>query len=100
MRPPSESLEPGDLAQLIFKIAIDDDEDPESFERMWIVVTGRTQDGYIGVLNNEPASIPENDALWLGSELPFWPRHIIDVAEATDASMAIANAPPKIPWTP
>lgn len=95
-----EALEPGDFAQLIFKIAIDDAEDPAIFERMWVVVTGRTQDGYIGVLNNEPASTSENDALWLGSELPFWPRHVIDVAEANDASMAIANTPPKIPWTP
>ncbi|MDO9222101.1 MAG: hypothetical protein Q7U20_00130 [Caulobacter sp.] len=94
-----EVLEPGDFAKLIFKIAIDDNEDPEAFERMWVVVTVRTPDGYMGVLDNEPSSIAENDTFWYGSELPFSPRHIIDVNKANEASKAIAARPPKVPWT-
>lgn len=93
-----EVLEPGDFAKLIFRIAIDREEDPEVCERMWVVVTARTGDGYIGVLDNEPSSIAENDTFWRGSELPFSPRHIIDVDKANDASRAIAASPPKVSW--
>jgi hypothetical protein len=93
-----EILEPGDLAKLIFKIAVDDDADPEVFERMWVVVSARTRDGYIGILDNEPSAIAENDTFWRGSELPFSPRHIIDVSKANEESRAIAARPPKAPW--
>jgi hypothetical protein len=93
-----QSLEPGDFAQLIFKIAIENDEEPESVERMWVVMSARTDDGYLGILNNEPATISENTDFWLGIELPFEPRHIISVQHANPESMAIANSPPSIPW--
>lgn len=90
----------GDFAQLIFRILIDpdDEEEPDSVERMWVIVRERTATGYMGVLNNKPATIGENDFLWVGTELPFEPRHIITARNATEASLAIARAPARIPW--
>ena len=93
-------LQPGDLAQLIFRIVVDpdDEEDPESVERMWVIVRERTETGYMGVLNNKPATIGENDFLWVGAELPFEARHIISARNANDASLKLALAPAPIPW--
>jgi len=91
-------LKPGDFAQLIFRIAIDDEEDPESVERMWVIVRARVDGGYLGTLNNKPATIPENDQLWVGTELPFEPRHIISARHGNEESVAIANKPAPIPW--
>jgi hypothetical protein len=94
-----EALEPGDFAQLIFRIATPDDEDePDATERMWVIVTERTAEGYMGVLNNAPGSIEENDTFWEGAELPFEPLHVIDARPANEASLAIALERPLIPW--
>lgn len=94
-----EALEPGDFAQLIFKIVFDDDDEP-FFERMWVIVNALTDDGYMGILNNTPASVEENDRFWVGTELPFAPQHIIDVREGNVESAAIAARPPPISWPP
>lgn len=91
-------LQPGDFAKLIFKIAMDDEEEPESVERMWVIVRERVRGGYFGVLNNQPATISENDQLWVGTELPFEPRHSISAQHANRESMAIASSSPPIPW--
>ena len=88
-------LQPGDFAKLIFRIAL---EDSESYERMWVIVRERTVGGYLGMLNNLPDTISENEVLWLGTELPFEPRHIIDVQHANDESIALAAQPAPIPW--
>src|SRR3954471_2746370 len=66
-----ESLEAGDLAKLIFRISVDNADENVSVERMWVLVRERTADGYLGVLDNEPDAIAENDEFWLGSELSF-----------------------------
>ena len=95
-----EGLWVGDFAQLIFRIAVDDDEDPEEFERMWVIVREvRDDGGYIGILDNEPGSIEENEDFWRGVDLPFEPRHVIDAKEGNDESARIAAAPPKRPWS-
>ena len=62
-------LQAGDFAQLIFKIAIydDDDDDPYSFERMWVIVRERIPGGYMGMLNNQPATIGNTDPLHPGN---------------------------------
>jgi hypothetical protein len=90
-------LRPGDFAKLIFSIAIEG-EDAPSVERMWAIIRQPTPGGYIGMLNNEPSSIPENDRLWLGTELPFDYRHIIAVERGSVESLALAWAPVPIPW--
>ncbi len=91
-------LDAGDFAKLIFRIALDNEDAPESFERMWVIVSRLTETGYIGVLDNQPSTIEENDSLWVGTELPFEPRHIISVEHGSEASLAIAMKPAPIPW--
>jgi uncharacterized protein YegJ (DUF2314 family) len=93
-----ESLIVGDMAQLIFEIAVDDDEDPTSGERMWVVVSETFEDGYIGILNNRPGTIAENDGFWEGDEIPFEPRHVIDIVDGHAGSLAVAYAPPRNVW--
>ncbi len=90
-------LQHGDFAKLIFKIAIEGDE-YGAIERMWVIVRERLPTGYIGMLDNEPHPIAENNQFWVGTELPFEYRHIIAVARADEASTALAKAPVPIPW--
>jgi hypothetical protein len=54
--------------------------------------------GYVGMLENKPASIPENDRLWVGTELPFEYRHIVGAEPGDEESLASARAPAPIPW--
>jgi hypothetical protein len=88
-------LEPGDFAKLIFQIAVGDETE---VEQMWVIVRERVPGGYVGMLNNEPSTITENEVFWLGAELPFEYRHIIAVQRGNDESHALAAAPPPIPW--
>jgi hypothetical protein len=90
-------LRPGDFAKLIFMIAVAGDEHP-AFERMWVIVRKRVPNGYIGMLNNEPTSIAQNEEFWLGTEFRFEFRHIIAVDHSNEESRALANAPAPIPW--
>ena len=91
-------LQPGDFAKLIFKIAVDNDEEPEAFERMWVIVRERTSEGYFGMLDNEPSAIQQNSEFWEGSELPFEPKHIIAIQQANAKSLLLANQPAPILW--
>ena len=88
----------GDFAQLIFRIAVEDEEYPEEFERMWVIVREVSEDGYIGILDNEPGSVAENDDFWCGIDLPFEARHVIDAREGNEESVGIAAVPAKRPW--
>ena len=93
-----EALYPGDYAKLIFRISLDDPSDPVSVERMWVLVRERTPSGYLGVLRNEPDALEENDDLWLDTELPFRPEHIIDIQSADEESVDLAKQPPRRAW--
>ena len=93
-----EALHPGDYAKLVFRISLDDENDPVSVERMWVLVRERTPSGYMGVLRNEPDAIEENDELWLDTELPFRPEHIIDIQAADEESVDLAKQPPRRAW--
>ena len=98
-----KTLRPGDFAKLIFEIAVEGEEHglvERLVERMWVIIRERTPSGYIGMLDNEPDCIPENDRLWLGTELAFEYRHIIAVRHGDEASLALAWAPVPIPWNP
>ena len=48
----------------------------EVVERMWVQVTGYTETGYKGVLNNEPQT--DGVPLSLGDRVEFTPDHVID----------------------
>lgn len=90
-------LKPGDFAKLIFTISVEGNEHGE-VERMWVIVRERIPGGYFGLLDNEPNSISENGEFWLGSELPFEYRHIIDVGRGNENSILLSAQPAPIPW--
>jgi len=92
-----QALKPGDFAKLIFRVAVEGDE-PDAVSRMWVIVRETIPGGYLGILDNKPDSITENDRFWIGAELPFEYRHIISVGHANETSRAIACGPPTIPW--
>ena len=83
------SLRRGQAAKLIFEIERElDDGTPDVMgERMWVIVAERVGDLYVGILDNEPASIESGDGVYLckGAEVPFGPEHVI----------AIGNPPPE-----
>ena len=96
--PPSgarTALYPGDICKLVFRIRL---ESGEAVERMWVVVRERLNDCYLGVLDNDPQCLSENDRLWSGVELAFEPRHIIAIDLPTDATMAVARGTVRTPW--
>jgi hypothetical protein len=94
-----ENLQAGDLAKLIFRISVDNAEENVAVERMWVVVRERTADGYLGVLDNEPDAIAENDEFWLGSELPFTAKHVINIEERDANTIALALKEPRTRWS-
>ena len=91
-----EGLQRGDYVKLIFRIAVEEDED--AYERMWVIVTSRIENGYLGILNNEPSLIAENADFWLGSELPFNARHVIAALPGDEASAEFIEPGPVIRW--
>lgn len=92
------NLQPGDLAKLIFRISVDDAEERVVVERMWVLVRERTSGGYLGILDNDPNAISENDEFWSGSELPFSAKHVIDIEKRDDETIALASAEPRRRW--
>jgi len=93
-----EGLATGDLAKLIFRISVDNPDENVSVERMWVLVRERTADGYLGVLDNEPDAIAENDEFWLGSELPFSAKHVINIKERDASTIGLASKEPRMRW--
>ena len=93
-----ESLQLGDLVKLIFRISVGNEEEPVAVERMWVLVRGRIATQYLGVLDNDPYAIEENDELWSGVELPFAARHVIDIDPADEATREKAAEQPKRLW--
>ena len=67
-------LNPGDHVKLIFELTAPGDGEP-SGERMWVLITERNQNDFVGRLDNEPRYIRD---LPLGSMISFTAAHIID----------------------
>jgi hypothetical protein len=80
-----QGLKRGQSARLIFDIEGQDEDGAVEVqgERMWVIVAERIGDTYIGILDNQPASIEpsENVYLCFGAEIPFLPEHVIDIGE-------------------
>ena len=93
-----EGLQTGDYAKLIFRIDVDDADDGVAVERMWVLVRERVAGGYLGVLDNAPDGIAENDELWLGTELPFSANHVISIQERDAKSIALTREAPRRAW--
>jgi hypothetical protein len=66
-------LVPTSDAKLIFTLR---GPDGPQLERMWVQITGYSDTGYIGVLNNEPRT--QGAPIALGQTVEFGPDHIID----------------------
>lgn len=91
-----ESLQPGDLAKLMFRISVAHED--VAVESMWVVVRERTSSGYLGILDNDPYAIAENDEFWSGTELPFSAKHVINIEEQNSKSVALAREEPRWRW--
>jgi hypothetical protein len=83
-------LKPGDGVKLIFDIVNPGEGEP-SGERMWVEITERTEEGFIGRLDNAPRHISD---LQLGSIIAFEAVHIID------SSVADPVPDPTLKWQP
>jgi hypothetical protein len=94
-----QSLEAGDLAKLIFRISVHNADENVSTERMWVLVRERTPDGYLGVLDNEPSAVADNDEFWLGTEPPFSAKHVINIEERDAKTIALAIEEPRRRWS-
>lgn len=93
-----EDLQAGDFAKLIFRINVDDPKNPAPAERMWVIVRERIAGGYLGVLDNDPDALAENEEFWSGIELPFEPRHIINILPRDESSIKLAKETPRRLW--
>ncbi|GAM04502.1 hypothetical protein [Novosphingobium sp. MBES04] len=65
---------------------------------MWVLVRARYDGGFLGLLDNDPSSIRENDTFWSGIELPFQPRHVIDIDKGDANTRALAQSTPRRRW--
>jgi hypothetical protein len=86
------NLQRGQAAKLIFEIEGEGDDGEVELigERMWVLVTERVGDLYIGILDNDCVLEPADDVyLCRGAEIPFGAEHIIDVGD-----------PPEEYWQP
>lgn len=75
-----ESLSPGDAVKLLFDIetreggrVID-----RGIDRMWVIIKGKAEGIYIGVLDNDPGT-RENVSLHERDYVIFRPEHVADV---------------------
>lgn len=93
-----QNLQTGDLAKLIFRISVDDANEDVAVESMWVVVRERTSDGYLGILDNDPYAIAENDEFWSGTELPFSAKHVINIEKHDAKTVALAREEPRRRW--
>lgn len=86
--PPLEQrrgLRRGQSARLIFEVEGEDEGGRVEVngERMWVIVAEKVGDAYIGILDNQPASIEAAEGVYLcfGAEIPFLPEHVIDIID-------------------
>jgi len=83
------NLKIGQAVKLIFDIELADKQGNiyRQIERMWVVVSEIVDGGYIGLLNNQPASFEPSDEIYLcfGAEIPFKAEHVVDITQLSEA---------------
>lgn len=72
-----ETLQPGDLAKLLFAVMEPSGDEP-SAERMWVMVRQVIGGRYVGSLDNEPRAITTIAA---DDPVEFGPEHVIQIWE-------------------
>ena len=79
-----ENLRRGQAAKLVFDIETDDaGKVVVGGERMWVIVAEKHEDTYIGILDNQPASVEPGETVYLcfGAEIPFRAEHVADIGD-------------------
>ena len=73
-----QTLRPGQIVKLIFRIALSDGDDSpsEGTERMWVKIDGRLGPFYFGTLDNDARC---TDEFRSGLKVSFEPRHVIQI---------------------
>lgn len=79
------SLRRGQAAKLLFDIQFQEDGRPMlGTERMWVIVSRRDGDVYVGVLDSTPRTTAPGDYLQTGVEVPFLPEQVCDTGNPTE----------------
>jgi glyoxylase-like metal-dependent hydrolase (beta-lactamase superfamily II) len=68
-----QNLKAGQTVKLMFRITADG---KTQTERMWVIVKGKQQGGYLGILDNDPVCTQKMRS---GVEVRFEPRHVISI---------------------
>ena len=80
-----QSLKRGQSARLIFDIEVQGEAGAVEVqgERMSVIIAEKVGDTYIGILDDQPASIEPTEGVYLcfGAEIPFCPEHVIDIGD-------------------
>jgi hypothetical protein len=98
-----QKVECGQSVKLLFNIQLEDDDGKISHqvERMWLIVSEKIGEYYIGILDNQPASFiaSDDDYLCFGAEIPFLAEHIADIGDSPkEYSEWQLNLPPEHIW--
>ena len=98
-----KSLALGQGAKLLFEIESEgeDGEVSTSVDRMWVIVSRRVGEHYVGILQNQPASIPADGKFYLspGAEVPFLPEHVVAIdTPPPEFSANTLTTPPTKRW--
>lgn len=99
-----KALQPGQAVKLLFDIRVpgDDDGMEPSGERMWIVVSNRIGNRYIGRLVTQPASLEDHEDHYLqvGAVIPFGVEHVTDIDDPPEGyARSILATPPTRYWS-
>ncbi len=75
-----ESIVVGEAAKLLFDIqtTVDGQVVDRGVDRMWVIVSATTNDGYLGILDNNPGE-SENLTLRRGGVVAFGPEHVASI---------------------
>ena len=98
-----ENLKRGQAAKLIFDIEGTDEDGSivVQGERMWVIVSERVGDTYVGILDAQPQCLEPSDDVYLcfGAEIAFQAEHVIDIdTPPEDYAESQLRQPPERRW--
>lgn len=71
-----QNLVPGDIVKLIFRMEEKENSDELSVERMWVVVEEKSEDYFVGIVDNDPAG---DVYVACGDKVVFQAKHVIQI---------------------
>ena len=98
-----QSLRRGQAAKLIFDIETRDESGKVVLtgERMWVIVSERIGEQFIGILDSQPSCMRPDDVAYLrfGAEILFAPEHVIEIAQPPQSYVEWQlSQPPERSW--